>query len=210
MTYYAEGTSAPNRGKLITIEGIDGAGKSTAVATIATLLSEANKPYFETKEPISPFRELVLENPISSKSQLYVFIAARAEAVRTIINPQLDQGVNVICDRYVDSTIAYQVHGNELPLEEVLPVLESESKYTPEPDLTIWLDIPLEEMRSRVSNPDVIESRSDEFYNRVISGYQKLDDSNRRIVRVDGTLPPSEVAENISDIVRSFIDGWDE
>ena len=138
------------RGCLITVEGIDGAGKSTQVERLAALLIAAGHRLGSTREPGATalgreLRRIVLgrELALSADAELFLFIADRAEHVASVIRPALRQGAIVLCDRFLDSTIAYQGYGRQRDLERIRR-WDAESRDGLEPDLTLLLDCPVE------------------------------------------------------------------
>lgn len=167
----------------ITIEGIDGTGKTTQASSLVEMVSELWGPgkVLWTREPGgwgkgSLVRELLLHSELKHlHSELYLFLIDRCEHVSGVIMPALKEEKIVICERYTDSTLAYQVWGRGLPLQKVEDLF-SWSGF-PVPDKTIWLDMDVRKALSRVFSrgaQDRIESDGVEFLTRVRKGYTDL------------------------------------
>ena len=162
----------------ITIEGIDGCGKSTQAQKLSEWLEErTHRKTIRTHEPYS-FREFILTSKgISPLSELLLFLADRAEHVNSIILPELKNGHNVICERYNDSTLAYQCGGHGLNAEHVMSIISS-CKF-PEPDIKIMLEINPELAYSRVLQRhnlnDKFESEGLSLMKRVSDFYRTLE-----------------------------------
>jgi dTMP kinase len=196
----------------ITLEGIDGCGKSTQAAFLKEQLQQKKKePVLWTREPggwvHGDFvRTLLLEKDLRHElSELFLFVIDRCEHVSQVISPALSCGQIVLCERYTDSSRAYQIWGRGLPEEKVEDLFAWCS--FPEPDLTLWIDTPLPVAINRIKTTrghfDRIESETDGFLNRVCEGYKEL--SKRfphRIVRIDGSQPTEEVSAQIWKVVE--------
>ena len=204
---------------LITFEGGEGAGKSSQMARLAETLQSRGHELIITREPGGcPFAEqmrhwLVCGAPdaITLKTELLLMIAARLEHVRQVIYPALQQGVWVLCDRFIESTLAYQGYGRGLDRTMVQQLhnwaLEGEGVLNP--DLTLLLDVPaavgLARVESRVQNTDVtmvVEDRFERetlaFHQRVEAGFHALAAAApARIHRIDATLDPQQVGAQI-------------
>lgn len=199
----------------ITIEGIDGSGKSTQAERIFSTL-EGSFGYSKvlwTREPGDwtggdQLRQLLLHSNLAHPlSELFLFLVDRCEHVATKILPALNQGKIVLCERYTDSTIAYQSWGRGLPRER-LENLFIWSGF-PVPDLTLWLDISPELAITRMKdrgNMDRIESNGIEFLERVREGYLALMQSSAgRIKRVDASGDIDNVAKLIKIQLRGVM-----
>lgn len=186
----------------ITFEGIDCSGKSTQARMLAESLRTAGYDVVELREPgnteISErIRSILLNREhdgLDDRTELLLFAAARAQLVAETILPALHEGKIVICDRFSDSTIAYQGYGRGLPLEEIVHVNRIATQETV-PDVTFYLDISPETALSRCgsrpdSDLDRIEESGLHFYERVIRGYMALANMNAgRYYVVDGGEP---------------------
>jgi len=195
----------------ITLEGIDGAGKSTQARILERLLAgnAEGRPTVRTREPGGweggePLRKLIIEEHFHHPwTEALLFIADRCEHTRRIILPALQRNEIVLCERYNDSTIAYQVWGRGLPEEDVRKVLLATG--LPEPDITFWLDLDVEKALERIScrgEPDRIESDRC-LLERISKGYRSLwKEFPRRIRRIDADGTPEETARRIEAELR--------
>ena len=197
------------RGKFITFEGGEGCGKSTQVKRLEAFLRGKGYEVLLTREPGGTrLAELVRsllkdehEDPPCDRSELLLFLAARAQLVRNVIRPALERGVWVVSDRFSDSTFAYQGYGRGLPLE-FLKVANDFACEGLQSDLTILLDVPpevaCERMRRREAATntvaDRIELAGDAFHARLREGFHSLAAANpERIAVVDASGSPDEV-----------------
>ena len=201
-------------GQLITVEGIEGAGKSTQVARLAAWLQRGGLRVETTAEPDGTplgtrVRQLLGElAALEPLAECLLFAAARAEHVRRVIRPAVDSGAIVICDRYVDSTTAYQGYGRGVPLE-VIAALNRVATDGLTPTLTIVLDLDVTEGLRRARerrpllsaaprgdvDPDPFERLGLEFHERVRKGYRAIHEREpERVVLVDAALPEAAVA----------------
>lgn len=199
---------------LITFEGIDGCGKTTQIGLLSAHLRELGKDVLTLREPggtefSEKIRELLLhsKDKLTAQSELFLFEAARADLVEKVIKPALANGTIVILDRFYDSTIAYQGYGRQINLEAVKEINELSISGL-KPNVTFFLDIPLEVSYQRSNNKklDKIEQSGDSFFQNVIKGYRQVaEEEPERIVSIDGTKTKEEIFEIIKDrIVHSF------
>lgn len=181
----------------ITFEGIDGCGKTTQIARLEKYLINSGREVIKLREPGgTPFSEsiraILLESKehISAESELLLFNSARANLVQNIIQPALSRGVFVLCDRFFDSTTAYQGYGRGLDIEYVNRCNEFATRGL-KPDLTFYLRVSLELAHNRSKHraaPDRIEKSGDEFFHRVIAGFDEIAQKNKgRIVVIDSS-----------------------
>jgi dTMP kinase len=201
------------RGLFITFEGIDGAGKTTQLKMLAARLREQGKAVLETAEPGGTsiglqVRRILLDTSnaeLSAVAELLLLFACRAQNVEQAILPALDQGLIVLCDRFTDSTIAYQGAGRGLTMDTVLAVDRIACQGLT-PHLTLYLDIDvesaLERARARNREDDApatrIEEQTAEFHTRVRDAYLDLAATRTERIRlVDGLGTREEVAERI-------------
>ena len=179
------------KGKFITFEGSEGCGKSTQSRLLAKYLREKGYPVVYLREPggtkISErIRKILLDpkNHISLATEMLLYMAARAEAVNKIINPAITQGKIVICDRFLDSTIAYQGYGLGINIGFIKKIGNFVTGGI-KPDLTILLDLPVKKgLRYRKLKKDRIEKRSLAYHIRVRNGYLKLAASTPKRIKV--------------------------
>lgn len=195
----------------ITFEGIDLAGKTTQVQLLANYLMKKGYKVVTLREPggteiSEKIRDILLNpsNELNPFTELFLFEAARGDLVRKVIKPFLERGSVVICDRFWDSTLAYQGYGRNLPLDFV----EKCNFYASEglvPDITFLLDIPLEIMfkRAQSKTVDRMESQTTEFLLRVLNGFRELAERYpERIFVLDG----KDTIENIHGKIVSYLE----
>jgi dTMP kinase len=195
----------------ISFEGVDGSGKTTQVALLADALREEGREVVATREPGGTpagerIRELLLEGgAIAPWTEAALFAAARAQLVDEVIRPALARGADVISDRYIDSSLAYQGLGRGLGVERVLELnLLATSGLLP--DRTFFLAIPPEEtVGRRDPEPDRIEREGDEFAAIVDQGYRELAAIfAQRVVTIDATMPASDISREVRGQLRDL------
>lgn len=183
------------RGRLLTLEGVDGAGKSTHVDWLCATLQELGKTVVCTREPGGTplgerVRDLVLHEPMRLETETLLMFAARSEHQLTVIAPALAQGHWVICDRYTDASFAYQGGGRGLG-EDRVAALESWLQPAPVPDRTWLFDVPLAVARARLADartPDRFEREGEAFFQRTRNAYlARAAQAPERILVVDAT-----------------------
>ncbi len=215
MSQVNQNGAQPCPGRFITLEGPEGCGKSTQAKFLAEALSAAGKTVLATREPggtrlAELIRSLVreeLEDPPVSRSETLLFLASRAQVVAKTIRPALERGEWVVCDRFSDSTFAYQGYGRGLDVDK-LKRLNDFATEGLKPDLTILIDVPPEVSRSRLAvrqagNDDRIESAGEDFHRRLREGFLELaKDEPERFVVIDGTAGVDEVREKVLSAVR--------
>jgi len=200
-------------GKFITLEGIEGVGKTTNREYIRSLLEQTGKPCVETREPGGTplgeaLREMLLEHKhegMSSDAELLMMFASRAEHLHKVILPALEAGNNVLCDRFTEATYAYQGGGrgiNDRKIAELENWVQGELR----PDLTIILDAPVETGRDRAgrrSEPDRIEKEQNDFFERVRNTYLQLANHYpHRISVVDASVAIEQVQDQIYHVMK--------
>ena len=195
----------------VTFEGVDGSGKSTQAELLRDALAAEGREVVLAREPGGTelgerVRELVLNGPdMTPWAEAALFAAARAELVATVIRPALDRGADVIADRYVDSSLAYQGIARGVGVDHVLELNLHVVQHLM-PDLTVLLLIDPSEAGRRVAEPDRLESEGAEFHRRVDAAYRELAERfPERIVAFDGGRPAEELSEVIRERLRSRI-----
>ena len=196
------------KAQFITLEGVEGAGKSTQKDALCRLLDVNGVPYIETREPggtsyAESIRELLLshsDDAPSAKTELLLMFAARAQHLETRILPALEAGTWVICDRFTDATYAYQGGGRELPVAWI-ETLETLVQGAKRPDLTLIFDVPIEIGLARAGRRgalDRIESEELAFFERVRAMYQQIASRETdRVVMLDASSDIESVTESM-------------
>lgn len=198
------------KGKFITVEGVDGAGKSTQVAVIEKALRDRGIDLVRTREPGGPraaekIRELLLTEPMSPKCELMLMFAAREENLDKIIRPALAKGQWVLCDRFTDASYAYQGYGRGRSIEEIR-TLENFVHPDLKPDLTVLFDVPTEVAAARLSRKlDRFEKESQDFHRRVREGYLRMAKAEpERFYVVDGTQTPEQISAQLREVFAQW------
>lgn len=190
------------KGRFITVEGGEGAGKSSNLAFIQRLLEKAGKQVVFTREPGGTvlgeeIRSLLLGHKhegMAEDTELLLMFAARAEHIQQIIRPALDVGKWVLCDRFTDASYAYQGAGRGIS-EMRIGVLEQFVQGDLRPDLTLLLDLPVEVGLARAGNrsaPDRFESEAHDFFRKVREGYLRIAEGATERVKVIDASPAIE------------------
>ncbi|MEY4564184.1 MAG: hypothetical protein RLZZ618_3461 [Pseudomonadota bacterium] len=202
------------RGRFLSFEGIDGAGKSSHIETLAARLRANGAEVVCTREPggtplAEQLRELMLHQPMDALTEALVVFAARRDHLQKVILPALAAGRTVLCDRFTDATFAYQGAGRGFDLK-VLEALEAWVQQGLQPELTFWFDLPAETAAARraaARAPDRFEQQDTVFFNRVRSGYQaRAEAQPTRFARIDASLPVAEVwAQLVAELEQR---GW--
>ena len=193
-----------NRGRLITIEGIDGAGKTTLAAALLDALTARGLDVLLLREPggvpaAERIRELVIDPDlhVTARTEALLYAAARAQLVEEAIEPLLREGRWVLLDRFIDSSLAYQGGGRELGIDRVRAINEFAIR-TARPDRTLLMMIDSELGRrrshSRAGRPDRLEREQADFFDRTAAAYLELaSEDPDRIRKIDAAQPPDEV-----------------
>ena len=207
-----------NRGRFITLEGPEGAGKSTHLKLLAEALKARGIPVLTTREPGGTklgeaVRGLLQfdtagESPVPT-AELLLFLASRAQLVNNVILPALERGEWVLSDRFCDSTFAYQGYGRGMNVDE-LRAINGFATQGLMPDLTLLLDIPQNESRDRVAGrnekADRFEQERDSFHQRLAEGFRALAAQDpQRIRRIDSTTPQEITAAAVWDAVSPLL-----
>lgn len=203
------------RGTFITIEGGEGCGKTTQAVQLGQYLESKGHRVLVTREPggspaAEAIRNILLDpgnNAITPMAELLLYEAARAQHVEERVRPALDLGQVVICDRFADSTMAYQGYGRGLSCDVIgrLNRIASQGVW---PDLTIVIDLPANVGLARVTRErasDRIERETLAFHERVRNGFLKLAKADTQRIRV---IDGSGTVEEVAEAVRSVAEGW--
>ena len=198
------------RGRFITFEGIDGAGKSSQIAAVVALLQARGLTVDQTREPGGTalgekLRELLLHEPMHLETEAMLMFAARREHLAARIHPALEAGTWVVSDRFTDATYAYQVGGRGLDAAK-FSALEEWVHPDFQPDLTLVFDLPPEVAAARVANtgtaPDRFEREQRDFFERVRTAYlERAHMAPQRIRVIAADRPPEQIRAEIEAIL---------
>ena len=189
------------QGRFVTLEGIDGAGKSSHLQAIQAWVAARGADVVVTREPggtplAERLRDLVLHAPMDPLTEALLVFAARRDHLQQVIEPALARGACVLCDRFTDASFAYQGAGRGFDLQ-VLSSLEAWVQQARQPDLTLWFDAPpglAAERRAAVRTPDRFETQDEAFFGRVTAGYAARAAANPgRFARIDAAQERSQV-----------------
>lgn len=201
-------------GFLITLEGIDGCGKTTQARLLKERLEREAVPHLLTREPGGTaagekIRLLLLqkEHSLTDTAEILLYMAARAELVDTVIRPALEAGQVVVCDRYLDSSVAYQGYGGEGD-RAWIQALNAKVTGGLWPHLTFLFDLSVEEaLRRRGRGGDRIEERALSFHRKVRHGYRAIaDEEPARVILIDATAPAERQHEAVWMKTRHLLD----
>ena len=200
------------RGRFITFEGIDGAGKSTQIAVVANALRERALPLVITREPGGTplgeaLRDVILHQPMSIGTETLLMFAARAEHLELVIAPALDSGTWVLCDRFTDATYAYQSGGRGMSVERIAE-LEQWVHPDLQPDLTLLIDVPPDVAAHRLArarNADRFEAEQVDFFTRVRNAYlERARAEPQRFIVIDGTQPADVIGARLTELMQRW------
>ena len=202
------------RGKFITFEGCDGCGKSTQLKMLNEYLTKENVPHIFTREPgggkiSEAIREILLSGKnmeMTDECEALLYAAARVQHLSDRVEPALAKGELVICDRYVDSSLAYQAYARGLGTDFIGGINAFALKHYL-PDVTVFIDLTPEAAFKRkhgADENDRLEQAGMAFHKRVYEGYKKLASENPdRFVCVDGNMTPQEIFEEIVRVLKA-------
>jgi dTMP kinase len=204
----------------ITFEGIDGSGKSTQIQLLKEMLEKRNHVVTILREPggnilSEQIRQLLLDSKeqVDPRCELLLFTAARAQLVSSVIRPALEAGKIVICDRYIDSSVAYQGYGRGLSIESI----ESINDFATAgliPDITFIFDLSVDDAAKRAgfrsndnqTKPDRMERSGDAFFERTKQGYLDIaKKSDRNIFIINANDAMNDIREQVESIVESYL-----
>lgn len=198
------------QGLFITFEGPDGCGKTTQMKLLAEYLEKKGEEVVLTREPGGKglgekVREILLnyDGEVSDRCESFLFLADRAQNIDIIVNPAVKAGKIVLCDRHIDSTVAYQGYGRGLDIERI-NMLNDLATNGKKPDLTFVFDVDVETSMKRVGKEkDRMESAGIDFHNRVRQGYLELAKQEpNRIKVIDATKSIEEIHDEVINILK--------
>jgi dTMP kinase len=199
-------------GLFITLEGMDGAGKSTHIPTILALLAKSGREIVSTREPGGTplgeeLRELLLHKDMHVETESLLMFAARAEHLQQVILPALKRDAIVVSDRFTDASYAYQCGARGLPLDK-MQALENWVQGSLQPDLTLLFDVPVEVSLQRLAGartPDKFESQGAEFFAKLRSQYlARAAEYPQRFRVIDAHKTLDEVKKSVEEIILSL------
>lgn len=200
------------KGKFITFEGVDGAGKSTHLNWFAEILRQRGLEVLMTREPGGTplgerLREILLSQPMHAETEAMLMFAARLEHIEQVIRPALQRGIWVVSDRFSDASFAYQGGGRGVSVNK-LEQLESWVHEDLQPDLTLLFDIPIEVARQRLSNNaslDRFEQEKGEFFEKVRQAYlARCRKHPQRFALIDAAQTPEAVKAELRKIIQAL------
>ena len=204
------------KAKFIVVEGLDGAGKSTAISFVRKFLEQKNITAVYTREPggtkvAEDIRALTLNNyrneKVHADTELLLMYASRVQHIHSLIKPNLDNGITVVSDRFYWSSIAYQGGGRELGFTK-LDLLNQSVIKNCEPDLIIYLDIdPIIGLQraEKIGDPDRIEQAGLEFFERTRTTFKNLVQKSNHAVEIDASLSLEKIEKKIHQALESFL-----
>jgi len=199
-------------GKFITLEGMDGAGKSTHIPNIINILHARGCEVVSTREPGGTalgerLRELLLHEPMHAETETLLMFAARREHIAAVIRPALARGAYVLSDRFTDATYAYQC-GAKGVLATKIQILEQWVQSELQPDITLLFDVPVEVSMQRLAAtrvPDKFEREDADFFSRIRQAYlQRAQENPTRFRVIDASVALTEVVANVEAILATI------
>lgn len=200
------------RGKFITLEGMDGAGKSTHIPSIIQLLESRGLEVVSTREPGGTplgekLRELLLNEAMHPETETLLMFAARREHIASVIEPALARGAWVLSDRFTDATYAYQCGGRGVSAKKII-ALEQWVQGDLQPDATLLFDVPVEVSVARLASartPDKFERESAEFFTKIRNAYlQRASENPARFRVINSNQALEAVQANVKEIVMAL------
>lgn len=201
------------KGLFITFEGADGCGKTTQLKLAAQYFIKQGYEVLITREPGAKglgekLREILLnyDGVVSDRCESFLFLADRAQHIDTIVAPAVENGKIVLCDRHIDSSVAYQGYGRGQDVKRI-DMLNMIATNNRRPDLTIVFDVDVETSMQRVGkDKDRMESAGDEFFNRVRNGYLEIAKQEPQRVKIlDATKSIDEINKSVINLITDFI-----
>lgn len=202
------------KGFFITLEGIEGVGKTTQIKLLEDFLKKENLSFISTREPggikaSEKIRDIILNDEISDITEILLYEASRSEHFIKVIKPALEKNKIVICDRFTDSSLAYQGYGRGIDLK-LIDKLNHIATYGRFPDLTFILDLSVKDSIKRITERgkafDRLESESAEFFKRVRDGFLDIaKNDTSRVKVIDANLKIEEIHLNIIKELKKYI-----
>ncbi len=200
------------RGKFITLEGMDGAGKSTHIPNIIALLKARGFEVVSTREPGGTslgehLRELLLHESMDPETETLLMFAARREHIAQVIEPALARGAYVLSDRFTDATFAYQSAGKGVQSSKIR-ALEAWVQEGLQPDLTLLFDVPVSVSVERLASaraPDKFECESQDFFEKIRTSYlERASEYPDRFQIIDANRPLADVESSVKEVILSI------
>ncbi|MDP1660009.1 MAG: dTMP kinase [Methylotenera sp.] len=198
--------------KFITLEGMDGAGKSTHIASIIEILKSHGREVVSTREPGGTalgerLRELLLHENMHAETETLLMFAARREHIATVIQPALMRGAYVLSDRFTDATYAYQCGAKGVAASKI-QLLEQWVQGDLQPDITLLFDVPVEVSMERLASartPDKFERENADFFTRIREAYlQRAKENPARFRVIDANRPLDKVKQSVEEIISTL------
>ena len=199
-------------GKFITLEGMDGAGKSTHIPTIIQALEGRGIEVVSTREPGGTklgeqLRELLLHETMHAETETLLMFAARREHIATVIEPALIRNAYVLSDRFTDATYAYQCGAKGVDVNKI-HTLETWVQAILQPDVTLLFDVPVEVSMQRLAlarTPDKFERETADFFTRIRAAYlRRAEENSARFRVIDANQPLEKVTKLVKDIIATI------
>lgn len=207
--------SKKENGRFITFEGVEGSGKSTNIAWVEEFLRSKRIDVLLTHEPGrtkigEELREVLLrtrDEPVMPMTELFLMFASRMQLLQEVILPALERGTWVLCDRYVDSSIAYQGGGRRLGVDRVKKLVQAMGELYVQPDLTVLLDLPADMIPVRLADRtlDRFESEDKSFFERIRQTYLDLAATESHVSVIDATQSIEDVRNEIAGLLRPLL-----
>lgn len=200
------------KAKFITLEGVDGAGKSTHIASIVETLRANGQEVVSTREPGGTalgerLREFLLHDAMHPETETLLMFAARREHIANVISPALARGAHVLSDRFTDATYAYQCGAKGVSAKKI-ELLERWVQEALQPDLTLLFDVPVEVSMQRLANarvPDKFERETADFFTRIRNAYlQRAQQNPARFRVIDGNRSLEDVAKSVTQALATL------
>lgn len=202
-------------GKFITFEGGECSGKTTIIQKVCQLFMDKNIPYISTREPggidiAEQIRDIILDiknKKMTEETEALLYAASRMQHLKERIIPALDEGKIVICDRFLDSSLAYQGYARGLGMDAILKINHFALEHLP--DLTLFIDVTPDVALKRLSQrnkTDRLDLESETFHQKVYDGYQEVMKLYpNRVVRIDGNQNLEKVCDDCIHVILDFI-----